>query len=269
MLRQRPDRNEKKETGTTMARKADSTARAQRKLTLLAVCGALAFALPSAGLALAGKSVPGTAPSFESMGLNVFTPASVDPELAARIADKARERGIRFTPAGATPVAGERTVTVAVRVDSDQARAISVRKAIDAVPGRGVGLGGIEASRFQLGTARGYRSFARPIELPTEVRRMALPDLAQFKPSAPQAEDKPSRLQPRIELEDREIAGRSPNTLDSIGQETVGLGGSYRLSPNLNVMAGVRYSRERDRLDPLTNSVKDSQAVYVGTQIKF
>jgi hypothetical protein len=252
-----------------MARKADSTAKAQRKLTLLAVCGALAFALPGTGLALVGKSAPVAASSFDAMGFNVFTPASVDPELAARIADKARKRGIRFTPAGATPVAGERTVTVAVRVDNDQARAISVRKAIDAVPGRGIGIGGLEASRFQLGAARGYRSFARPIELPAEVRPMALPDLAQFKPSAPKADDKPSRLQPRIELEDREIAGRSPNTLDSIGQQTVGVGGSFSLSPNLNVMAGVRYSKERDRLDPLTNSVKDSQAVYVGTQIKF
>jgi len=269
MVRQKADRNVEKGTGIAMARKADSTAKAQRKLTLLAVCGALAFALPSAGLALAGKSAPVAARSFEAMGLNVFTPASVDPELAARIAGKARARGIRFTPAGATPVAGERTVTVAVRVDSDQAQAISVRKAIESVPGRGVGLGGIEASRFQLGTARGYRSFARPFELPAEVRRMALPDLAQFKPSAPQADDKPSRLQPRIELEDREIAGRSPNTLDSIAQQTVGVGGSFSLSPNLNVMAGVRYSKERDRLNPLTNSVKDSQAVYVGTQIKF
>ncbi|MFN3863846.1 MAG: hypothetical protein ACK4RT_06130 [Erythrobacter sp.] len=252
-----------------MARKADSTARAQRKLTLLAVCGALAFALPSAGLALAGKGRALAAPSSESMGFNVFTPASVDPELAARIADKARERGIRFTPAGATPVAGKRTVTVAVRVDSDPARAIAVRKAIEAVPGRGIGLGGLDASRFQLGAARGYRSFARPIELPTEVRRMALPDLAQFKPSAPQAAERPGRLQPRIELEDRAIAGRSPNTLDSIGQQTVDVGGSFRLSPNLKVMAGVRYSQERERLDPLTNAVKDSQAVYVGTQIKF
>jgi long-subunit fatty acid transport protein len=70
-------------------------------------------------------------------------------------------------------------------------------------------------------------------------------------------------------LEDRQIAGRSPNTLDSIAQQTVGVGGSFQLSQNLNVMAGVRYSQERERLDPLTNSVKDSQAVYVGTQIKF
>ncbi|MEO0057544.1 MAG: hypothetical protein RIT17_997 [Pseudomonadota bacterium] len=254
-----------------MARKADSTAKAQRKLTLLAVCGALALGLPSAGLALAGKNAasPAAAASFTALGLDVFTPASVDPALAARVADKARARGIRFTPAGTGKVAGERTVTVAVRVDSDQARAISVRKAIEAVPGRGVGVAGLEASRFQLGTARGYKSFARPFELPAEVRRMALPDLAQFQPSNPQADDKPSRLQPRIELEDTEIAGRSPNTLDSIGQQTVGVGGSFRLSPNLNVMAGVRYSKERERLDPLTNSVKDSQAVYVGTQIKF
>ena len=92
--------------------------------------------------------------------------------------------------------------------------------------------------------------------------------LAIFLIARPQTEPA-RRLQPRIELEDREIAGRSPNTLDAVGQQTVGVGGSFRLSPNLNVMAGVRYSQERERLDPLTNSVKDSQAVYVGTQIKF
>jgi hypothetical protein len=252
-----------------MAQGADNTAKARRKLPLLALCGALAITLPSAGMALVGKSAPAAPASFEAMGLNLFTPASVDPELAARVAEKARARGIHFTPAGATPVAGERTVTVAVRVDGQEARAISVRKAIDAVPGRGLGLSGIEASRFQLGTARGYKSFARTVELPSDVQRMSLPDLSQFEPSRPKAEEKPSRLQPRIELEDRAIAGRSPNTLDAIGAQTVGVGGSFRLSPNLNVTAGVRYSQERERLDPLTDSVQDSQAVYVGTQIKF
>ncbi|MBI1404036.1 MAG: hypothetical protein GC147_12590 [Porphyrobacter sp.] len=257
-----------------MARRADRTAKGQRRLPLFALCGALALGLPSAGLALVGQhardAAPAQARAFDARGLNVFTPASVDPELAARVAEKARAHGIRFTPAGATPAAGERIVTVAVRVDGEAARAISVRKAIDAAPGRGVGLSGIDASRFQLGTARGYKSFARPVvELPEQVRSMALPDLAQFEPSKPKAESKPSRLQPRIELEDREIAGKSPNTLDAIGSQTVGVGGSFRLSPNLNVTAGVRYSQERERLDPLTNSVQDSQAVYVGTQIKF
>ncbi|MEE4316752.1 MAG: hypothetical protein V2I74_07195, partial [Erythrobacter sp.] len=158
-----------------MSQQAHKTAKARRKLPVLAACGLLALALPSAGMALAGKTLPSASPSFEAMGLNVFTPASVDPELAARVAEKARARGIRFTPAGATQVAGERTVTVAVRIDNEEARAISVRKTIDAVPGRGTGLAGLEASRFQLGSARGYKSFARPVELPSEVRRMALP----------------------------------------------------------------------------------------------
>jgi hypothetical protein len=263
------------DTKTAMARKADRMAKGQRSLSRSALpavaLAALALALPSAGLALAGEVAPART-ALTDMGLDalsMFTPASVDPALAARVAGKARARGVPFTPAAASPVTGKRTVTVAVRVDDDTARAISVRKAIEAAPGRGLGLAGIEASKFQLGAARGYQSFARTVDLSSKVSAMAMPDLAQFKPSTPQAADRPSRLQPRIELEDREIAGRSPNTLDSVAQQTVGLGGSYRLSPNLNVMAGVRYSQERERLDPLTNSVKDSQAVYVGTQIKF
>jgi hypothetical protein len=247
----------------------DIAAKSQRKRAVLTLCGVLALALPTAGLALAGAQAPAREAAFAGLGLNVFTPASVDPALAARVADKARARGIRFTPARAAPISGDRTVTVAVRVDNDNARAISVRKAMEAVTGRGVGVVGLDASRFQLGSARGYKSFARTVDLTANVRSMSLPDLAQFEPSQPKAEDKPSRLQPRIELEDRAIAGRSPNTLDSIGAQTVGVGGSFSLSPNLNVTAGVRYSQERERLDPLTNSVQDSQAVYVGTQIKF
>lgn len=253
-----------------MARKVDKKAKAQHLLPLLAMSGVLALAVPSAGLALAGQVAPArTAASLDALGLGMFTPATVDPELAARVADKARERGIRFTPASAPLATGKRTVTVAVRVDDDTARAINVRKVLDAAPGRGFGIAGLDASKFQLGAARGYQSFARTVDLSANVRNLAVPDLAQFKPQAPTAAEKPSRLQPRIELEDRQIAGRSPNTLDSLGQQTVGVGGSFRLSPNLNVMAGVRYSQERERLDPLTNSVKDSQAVYVGTQIKF
>lgn len=253
-----------------MARTPDRTAKAQHPLWLLALCGALALGLPSAGLALVGDGTKARgATSFESIGLGMFTPASVDPALAARVAGKARARGIHFTPASALPVSGKRTVTIAVRVDDGAARAISVRKVAEAVPGRGIGLAGLDASRFQLGSARGYKSFARTVDLSSKVQNLSLPDLAQFEPSRPKAEDKPSRLQPRIELEDREIAGRSPNTLDSIGAQTVGVGGTFRLSPNLNVTAGVRYSQERERLDPLTNSVQDSQAVYVGTQIKF
>lgn len=256
-----------------MTARSNRTTKAQHSLPLFVLyalsCGVLALGVPSAGLALAKAGSQSRVAALDALDFGMFTPASVDPELAARVADKARARGIRFTPARAAPLSGERTVTVAVRVDDGTAQAISVRKAIDAAPGRGLGLAGLDAGRFQLGAARGYKSFARTVDLPANVRNLSLPDLAQFEPSRPKAEDKPSRLQPKIELEDREIAGRSPNTLDAIGAQTVGVGGSFRLSPTLNVTAGVRYSQERERIDPLTNSVQDSQAVYVGTQIKF
>nr|WP_298932035.1 hypothetical protein [uncultured Erythrobacter sp.] len=250
-----------------MTRKANITAGKQRKLPLLGVAGAVMLALPTAGLAVVGFNPATGVSDDDSFGL--FTPASIDPDLAARVADKARAKGIRFTPAGSNPVLQGKTVTVAVRVDDDNANAVSVRSAIAAKAGAGKSLAALQSSRFNLGTSRGYQSFARQIELPSNVRSLSVPDLTEFEPAKPAAVKKPSRLQPRIELEDKAIAGRSPNTLDALGSQTVDVGGSFSLSPNLDVTAGVRYSQERQRLRPLTNSEQDSQAVYVGTQIKF
>ncbi|MBV7258741.1 hypothetical protein [Erythrobacter crassostreae] len=249
-----------------MARGINIKAGKQRKLPLLGVAGALMLALPSAGLAVVGFSPAGVAGADSSFG--IFTPASIDPDLAARVADKARAKGIRFTPAGSNPVLRNNTVTVAVRIDEETANAVSVRSAIEAAPGAGKSIASLQSSKFNLGTARGYQSFARQIELPKNVQNLSVPDLTEFEPAGPRAVKKPSRLQPRIELEDKAIAGRSTNTLDA-REAQVDVGGSFSLSPNLDVTAGVRYSQERERLDPLTNSVQDSQAVYVGTQIKF
>ena len=250
----------------SMARPSIKTASKQRKLPLLAGAGALLMALPSAGLAVVGFGATESESASEAFSL--FTPAAIDPDLAARVADKARERGIRFTPAGSDLELGSKTVTVAVRVDADVAEAVSVRSAIEAAPGNADTIAALQSTRFNLGSARGYQSFKRKIELPNNVRNLSVPDLSEFEPARPTAVKKPSRLQPRISLEDNEIAGRSPNTLDA-SEDSVDVGGSFRLSPNLDVTAGVRYSQERQRLDPLTNSQQDSQAVYVGTQLRF
>src|SRR3546814_13183774 len=43
---------------------------------------------------------------------------------------------------------------------------------------------------------------------------------------------------------------------------------SYRLTKNIDVTAGVRY-RSEDRVEPLTDSRRDSQAVYIGTAFRF
>lgn len=226
--------------------------------------------LPTAGLALAG--LEGGLAGMTGAKATPFTPANVDPELARRVQERiaARGKAIRFTPAGAI-ADGESTVTVAVRVDGDTARAITVRSALagaQAEPGtRSVTLAG---TRYNLGIARGYQSFAKPQPAPIAagVRDLAMPDLAEFKPSDG-VKDKPSRFQPRIALESQETTGRARGTLEGLGEQSVDFGGSYRLTRNLDVTAGVRLSQDRDRMAPLSDGVEDDKAVYVGTQFRF
>jgi hypothetical protein len=232
----------------------------------LAAAG-LAFGLPSAGLAYV--AITGDVGANSSQGISIFTPASVDPELARIVAEQVGTDRVRFTPASASGKR-DRTVTVAVRVDGGIAQAINIRSALDTSGGKGAGISAIASTRYNLGTARGYKSFARPAAaLPEGINRIEMPDLASFRPAESSAGDKPSRFQPRIELEGNGKPGRAEGTFEALGSQSVDLGGAYRITRNLNVTAGVRLSQERDRLAPITDSEQDSQAVYVGTQFRF
>lgn len=227
------------------------------------------LAVPSAGFALAGLDAGLHDPVVKAAP---FTPANVDPELTSRVQERiaARGKAIRFTPAGSM-VEGRSTVTVAVRVNGEAARAISVRTALAGVktePGtRSVTLAG---TRYNLGIARGYQSFAKPAApaVVAGVRDIAMPDLSQYAPSEG-AKDKPSRFQTRLELANEETKGRARGTLEGLGEQSVDLRGAYRVTRNLDVTAGVRVSQDRDRLAPLSDGVEDSKAVYVGTQFRF
>jgi hypothetical protein len=239
----------------------------------LALGGAvLGLLLPSAGLALGG--LDGRGITLAARGsFAAFTPASVDPVLARLLSDHTSAKGrlMRFTPAGAAN-RPDRSVTVAVRVDDATANAISVRSAIAAAQGaagKGEGTLVLTPARFNLGMARGYKSFAPQITAPV-VQRIEMPDLSTFAPAKKEADaNKPGRFNARIAVEEKGIAGRAPRTLDALGARSLDVGGSYRLLRNLDVTAGVRYSQERDRISPLTDGRQDSQAVYVGTQFRF
>ena len=241
----------------------------QRGFATIAV-GAAVIAVPTASFALASVDL---APAETAGPVLPFTPASVDPVLAERVANRyaAARKAIRFTPAGRAQ-AEDRTITVAVRVDEKEARAISVRTAVasaQAAPGRR-SVEDIAPSRFDLGISRGYQSFAKPAaKLPSGVARVEMPDLAEFKPKEGTAPEKPSRFQPRLSLDKDQPLGRAPRTLESQGEQSVELGGSFRVSRNIDLTAGVRLSQERDRLAPLTDGTEDDQSVYVGTQLRF
>ena len=142
-----------------MARSVKSQGKARFAPAALAVAG-LALAIPATGLAVVQTSAAAELP--ETVAFLPFTPAKVDPQLAARVAAVMGEDGLRFTPASKPLLKQDRTVTVAVRVDDETARAISVRNAIDSVgtaESRERVLA-VSSTSYNLGVARGYQSFA-------------------------------------------------------------------------------------------------------------
>ena len=230
------------------------------------------LALPSAVLAF--SSGYGIAPQLAASdpASGSFIPAVVDPRLSRSITVRALSKGrmFRFTPAATVSGIDRAVVTVAVRVNDGSSASLVLRRPVAAAV---IPVGAevpIAPTAYSLGAARGYRSFAQnaaPAAPAAPVRQLDAPDLASFKPRPGVTRD-PSRFAPQVALDEPEKTGRSPRTFEQ-GDQQVDLGGSYRLTRNLKVTAGVRYSSDRDRLRPLTDGRQDSQAVYVGTQFRF
>ncbi|MDE2619270.1 MAG: hypothetical protein KGL54_03810 [Sphingomonadales bacterium] len=232
----------------------------------------ICLALPSAVLAFSSgfdRQPERAAETGESLA--VLPPNTASPLLARPMTVPGLTRGqlFRFTPAGNT-TRPDRSVTVAVRVDPDSAGAITVRAPLpQGLFGGSLGKLRIAPTAYSLGVSRGFQNFV----IPGELHRTDSPDLAAFKlgpKAAASAPEEPSRLAARLALDQREKTGRAPRTLEASGEQTVDFGGSYRLTRNIDVTAGVRYSQDRDRMVTVVpDGQKDSQAVYVGTQFRF
>lgn len=202
-------------------------------------------------------------------GLGSFTPASIDPRLASDLKFRAlNDRKLfRFTPAGSEE-GKSRAITVAVRVNPESAKAINIRPRTTASVGRSIAPTiSVVASGFSLGTSRGYQRFA----LPSEVTAIKAPDLANMGKGVETKDERASksRFSPKIELETLDTPGKTLRSVENESSYSLDFGGSYSVTKNLDVTAGVQYRSERDRLAPITNDQQDSQAVYVGTQFRF
>ena len=267
--------------------RASKSALRRGKSAIGVLCASAAMlAIPASVYALNSGTGEGSLFAFE--GFETFTPASVDPRLAELVAERSSglSRTMRFTPAaGGTRT--DRAVTVAVRVDERTAKAISVRvpiatnsRSVSASAPKVATSAGIQITpaRYDLGLARGYQSFAglaksssgQSGKLPKakDARSVDLAQFDGFKLTDGKA-DKPSRFNARIELDEGKRAGRAPGTIAAEGNQSVDVGGSFSVTKNLDVTAGVRYSQERDGIQKLPDEVKDQQSVYVGTQFRF
>lgn len=232
------------------------------------------LALPSAVLAFSTGGEQDQLNTPVQIALNgEFVPAEVDPRLTRSITVRALSKGriFRFTPAATPSRVDASVVTVAVRLNGSSLPQLSLRQPLVVPVASPAGSAlAIAPTAYSLGTARGYASFAQNSAkqaTSTPVRRLEAPDLSSFQPRAG-APSTPSRLAPRIALDEHQKTGRSPRTFEQSDQQ-VDLGGSYRVSRNLDVTAGVRVTSDRDRLRPLTDGRQDNQSVYVGTQFRF
>lgn len=239
--------------------------------TAALLAGAVAMlALPSAVMAISTGFDPiSSAPSDQKLD----AASSSEARLAGPIPIRSLAKGslYPFTPARPTN-RPDRSVTVAVRVDPVTANAIMVRGArlprmaeASVLPLR------LAPSAFNLGVSRGYHNFSQGLVPATDNHRPEVPDLQAFSlaPASGANAGNP-RFSPRIVMDEKQAPGRAPRTFAGDAENQVDVGGSYRLTRNLNVTAGVRYSaQERERLQPLTDGKQDGQAVYLGTQFRF
>lgn len=194
-------------------------------------------------------------------GIGSFTPAAADPRLAAILAkSELASTGFRFTPTGDS--GKSRRVTVAVRARASTSGQTTM-------PGDAPTIAslGITSSAYNLGASIGWKRFA----LSGDVARIdtGLAPGGRETVSAGASYNAP-RWSGRVQLgADRPIGAQPRALVPDIGY-SVDVGGSYRLSRNLDVTAGVRYRlEERDRLQSISDNRRDSQAVYIGTAFKF
>ncbi|WP_340588338.1 hypothetical protein [Erythrobacter alti] len=251
------------------------------KVALAASATLLAVALPSSVFAIGFFSDDGDAQSASQFA---FTPASADPDIAELVAQASggQARMMRFTPASAATSRVERSVTVAVRVDQQTAQALS--SAVVGTSRDGM-VGGLRVAptRYNLGLARGYGSFAMGSSQPAarsaietgarspvvsrSLSDANIPDLSSFVPRTSKR-DEQSRFAARVEMDDNAPIGTSDSRA-TVSDQLLDVGGSYRLTDNLNITAGVRYEQDRDIVPLPEIDQKDSQAVYIGTQFRF
>lgn len=67
---------------------------------------------------------------------------------------------------------------------------------------------------------------------------------------------------------ERPLAGAT-TAVDNNSSYAIDVGGSYSLTRNIDLTAGLRYKSERERLTQVADDRRDSQAVYVGTAFRF
>ena len=220
---------------------------------------ALALILAPAAAATSEQKRARPAPSLRT---GSFTPAVADPGLAAELARRGlATTSLRFTPSSAA-AGRNKSVRVAVRARAAKpGQPVRTLTESSATP-----VTAITPTAYNLGASVGWKRFAVSGDV-AEVKGGAVPGGRRNAGAAVSYSG--SRFTGRVEVGAEEAKGPQTRIIPVDSRYSVGVGGSYRIARNLDVTGGVRYQIQRDRLEPLADQRRDSQAVYVGTAFRF
>lgn len=222
---------------------------------------ALCMILSPAIASQSQQKKPQNARPTASIRAGNFTPAVADPRLAAELARRGLPTGnFRFTPAMSP--SGSKSVRVAVR-----ARATTPAEAIRrAGETSASAITAITPTAYNLGVAIGWKRFAisgdvakidgGPIPGGREAAELGLSYAGK-------------KFTGRLDIGADRTDGTRPRAIAEETGYTVGVGGSFSIARNIDVTGGVRYRIQNDRLQPLADERRDSQAVYIGTAFRF
>ena len=231
------------------------------EIRLLAALAAGGLVLSPALAATATKKRP-AAVSLSFDTISSFTPANADPKLAAALGSRNLQlTDFKFTPA---PAKGRPSqVRVAIRARANAPAATRLAEAA----GTSSALTSLTPTSYNLGVAVGWRRFA----LSGDVAKVkdANPAIGGRETAIVGVSYSLPKFTGRVAVGADRTAGSPLPALRKGDQYSLDVGGSYSLSRRVALTGGVRYNVEKDRLSALTDERRDSQAVYVGTAVKF
>lgn len=225
-----------------------------------ALLGAAALLLTPALATTTQSQAKKKARPAPSLSLGSFTPAVADPRLAAEFARRGLQpQTFSFTPPAASPDKSK-AVRVAVRARAAAPAAAAVREpSASAVTA-------LTPTAYNLGLSVGWKRFALSGDV-ARVQGGPVPGARETAELGVAYQGK--RFTGRLAAGAERAQGDVPRLTGPDQSYSVDVGGSYSIARNISVTGGVRYKIDRDRLQPLADDRRDSQAVYIGTAFRF
>lgn len=234
----------------------------RKEAKLLAALAAGGLVLTPAFATTTSKKRP-AAVSLSFDPISSFTPANADPKLAAALGNS---KGLaltdfKFTPAPAKGRPSQVRVAIRARTTSPlQTQLADANASTEA-------MNALTPTTYNLGVAVGWKRFAISGDISSV--KDANSAIGGRESAVVGVSYSLKRFTGRLAVGAERTEGRPVPALNKGNSYSVDVGGSYDLSRQIALTGGVRYNIQHDAPLGLQDQRRDSQAVYIGTALKF